>query len=292
MWVSSKVESRSKKRWVNGTGGASNGGTPVVDARRAGATAAFAIGIYPVRYHILTTPWYDEINMTTLAESPNIEVLRLALGALDTNCYLAWCTETLEAVIIDPADSGDLISEKILEEGLKPQAIILTHGHFDHVLGLLEVKLNFDLPVFLHRHDWGLLQTAPASAQHWLGLATDPVPKPDHELAENMILPLGKHEIKVIETPGHTPGSVSLLVVENHAHTTGAETKNQLLFTGDTLFKDGVGRTDFSYSSPVDLERSLQKIFQLPADTICLPGHGEPATLGQAITGHSRITES
>jgi hydroxyacylglutathione hydrolase len=242
-----------------------------------------------------------------------LKILSLSLGELNTNCYLAWCSQSLEAVIIDPADSGDFISEKISELGLKPQAILLTHGHFDHVLGTLEVKLNFDLPIFLHSADWSLLKNAQSSARHWLKREVDPVPTPNHELKAGMELPLGELTISVIETPGHTQGSVSLSLpavvwtlysdttdhaevsiiskaVDTSFKTTKSvsekahnQAKSPVLFTGDTLFKNGVGRTDFSYSQPMELERSLEKIFQLPANTLCLPGHGPQTTVGQEI---------
>lgn len=193
----------------------------------------------------------------------------LTLGQLDTNCYLVWSQKTRQVIIVDPADSGEFISEFILENFLKPIAVVLTHGHFDHVLGLLALKLNFDLPVFLNPADDFLLAQAQASAKHWLGRSVDPVPPADQALVDGQELVVGEHRLSVIETPGHTPGSVCLWV-KNEGES--------FALTGDTLFHQGVGRTDFSYSSSDQLKKSLQKLKSLvPSGTRCYPGHGPAA---------------
>lgn len=200
------------------------------------------------------------------------------LGELQTNCYLLWENESREALLIDPADSGDFLSQSVRELDLHLSAIVLTHGHFDHVLGLLELRLNFpDVPICLHPEDVPLLQRAQQSAEHWLKHAVDPVPHQTLAITEASVFTLGTHQIGVVETPGHTPGSICLSAQTNHA---------PLLFTGDTLFKDGVGRTDFSYSKPLQLELSIRKIFDtFPENTICFPGHGEPTTIGAEQVG-------
>ncbi len=198
-----------------------------------------------------------------------IDLRRLPLGDLGTNCYLIWSEESREALVIDPADDGGFITQQILELQLQPQAIILTHGHFDHVLGLLELKLNFDIPVLMHSEDTFLLERAQASALHWLGREVDPVPPPDAFLEAGDKLDFGDVELTVMETPGHTPGSICLY-------------NEELVFTGDTLFADGVGRTDFKYSDPDELQRSLKKIFRLPQELRAFPGHGEDTTLASA----------
>ncbi len=198
---------------------------------------------------------------------PKLEIKPLVLGELATNCYLVWDEQSREAIIIDPADEGGFITEQILELQLSPRAIILTHGHFDHVLGLLELKLNFDLPIWMHQGDVFLLKQAQSSALHWLKRQVDPVPLPDAFLTAGQKITVGSAEFTVIETPGHTPGSVSLY-------------NQTVIFTGDTLFKGSVGRTDFRYASPLQLAESVQKILALPAELLVCSGHGDFTTIG------------
>jgi hydroxyacylglutathione hydrolase len=193
------------------------------------------------------------------------------LGELATNAYLVWDPTTLRAALIDPADSGDLLSEEILHNELKLEKIILTHGHFDHVLGLLEVKLNFsDAPIFMHFDDLFLIKDAQKNARHWLKKDVDPVPVPDLDLARESIIEIAGVDFEIITTPGHTPGSLAFY----------SETE-KLLLSGDTLFKQAVGRTDFSYSSPQDLKSSLKKLLTLPEETRVLSGHGDETTIGE-----------
>ncbi|HEX7017483.1 MAG TPA: MBL fold metallo-hydrolase [Patescibacteria group bacterium] len=196
----------------------------------------------------------------------NIETL--VLGALETNCYLVYDDKNRQAMVIDPADDGSFISEKILELQLDLQAIVLTHGHFDHVLGLLELELNFNVPVYMHEADLFLIKQAQSSAHHWLRRQVDPVPLPTATLSEGQKLEIGTLNFEIIETPGHTPGSVSLYSPESN-----------LLFSGDTLFKAAVGRTDFRYSDPQQLRASLDRLFELPEETIVYPGHGKVTTI-------------
>src|SRR3989344_7620558 len=190
-----------------------------------------------------------------------LSVKTLPIGDLEANCYLV--SDSDECLIIDPGDDADFITETIASEKLTPIAIVLTHGHFDHVLGCLELKLNFNVPLLLHKNDEKLYSSANQSALHWLKKKTLKVPPIDHFIKEGDKIKVGEEKLIVIETPGHTPGSVCLYDGRKN------------LFTGDTLFKDGVGRTDFSYSRPLQLTKSLNKLFKLPAETAIYPGHGE-----------------
>ena len=199
-----------------------------------------------------------------------MNITTLALGPLNTNCYITSCPQTLETIIIDPADEGSLISEKILEQKLKPKYIILTHGHFDHVLGLLEVKLNFDIPILIHTDDQFLLKKTQSNAHHWLKMKVDPVPPADSYLKDDQTIKFGTQTLKIIHSPGHTPGSICLYSAQN-----------KLCFTGDTLFKNAIGRTDLSYSDPKLMQQSLKKLFKLPATTTIYPGHGTTSTISE-----------
>lgn len=197
-----------------------------------------------------------------------MKIETLILGQLDTNCYLAWCPETAETIIIDPADEGNYISEKILQKKLKPVAIVATHGHFDHLLAATELKLAFNLPFYLSQKDLPILGRTEETTEYFAHFRPDPPPKVDVFLKDKDTIHFGRQTLQVIETPGHTPGGISLY-------------SKGVLFSGDTLFANGVGRTDFSYASEKDLKSSIKKLLRLPAQTKVYPGHGEEFFLGE-----------
>lgn len=198
-----------------------------------------------------------------------MKVQRLNVGQLATNCYLVWDEKTQETLIIDPGEAADYIEAQIADLKLKPTALLATHAHFDHVLAVLELKLAYQIPFLIHKKDVFLLKQAQKSAKYFLGIDVDPVASADRFLKEKEMIKFGQEVLKVIETPGHTPGGISLL-------------GKGVIFSGDTLFADGLGRTDFSYSLKKDLDQSLSKIFKLPEETILYPGHGEISTIGEA----------
>lgn len=176
----------------------------------------------------------------------NIE--RLVVGQMATNCYIA------DDIIIDPGDDPEYIMDHLRQ---KPRMIIATHGHFDHIMGARAIQLAYNIPFFLHENDLFLLQNMQSSAKHFLGLKeVDPPPVPSPLQGFNFI-----------HTPGHTPGSICLPF-------------GDVLIVGDTIFADGaVGRTDFSYSEPLKLVESIDKILSYPEDSRLLPGHGEETTI-------------
>ena len=209
-----------------------------------------------------------------------MEIVCLTVGEIATNCYLVSDESSREALIIDPGEEGDFISTNILENKLIPKAILLTHGHFDHCLAVLDLKLNFDIPIYLHQKDLFLYEKAHLSAKHFSGITSPKLPPIDHFLTDNQMLTFGRSSLKVIHTPGHTPGSICLLSQSSEIRDLPdrqAGPKSNILLTGDTLFADGVGRTDLSYSS--DLQRSIGKLSKIPVKSTIYPGHGDPTDL-------------
>lgn len=205
-----------------------------------------------------------------------LQIETMSLGELDTNCYLAWCDETKLCVIIDPADAGESIAEQILHLQLQPTAVLLTHAHFDHVLGTLAVQLSFDIPVFLHSADNKLLAGAQKSAEHWLKHTVDPVPPATFELHDGSVIKVGHTQLEVIHTPGHTPGSCTFFW--RQTQTSSAQdfvfAEPSAAFVGDLIFQNGVGRTDHGYSNKNALFKSIQRIRELGPARI-YAGHGE-----------------
>lgn len=187
----------------------------------------------------------------------------MIVGQLQTNCYLVWCQQTRKTLIIDPGDDADFIINKIRDLDLAPVGIVVTHGHFDHVLAVEELRLAFGIPFAMHRTDLCIMRKSVKTS----GL----VPKPDKFIKEGEWVKFGREKLKVIETPGHTPGSISLYCK-----------KDSFVFVGDLIFSHGgVGRTDFSYSSQKKLERSIKKLLVLPDNTVVYPGHGKQTTIGE-----------
>lgn len=196
----------------------------------------------------------------------------LILGNLETNCYLVWDEDTKDCFIIDPADDGVGVSEEIISKGLNPVGILITHGHFDHTLGALDLKLIFNIPVYCSQKDFFLLKRQNQTATHFLKIQTSSpnLTKIDINLDESKEIRLGNEIFEVIKTPGHTPGGVCFY-----------NKKNKLLFSGDTLFAGLRGRTDLKYSSTEEIFNSLKTLMKLPEDTVVLSGHGVETTIKQ-----------
>lgn len=203
-----------------------------------------------------------------------LKIESYTLGPLDTNCYLVWDEEDKNhpAWIIDPADAGDFLSEQVLHHQLDLQAVILTHGHIDHLMGAAEVALNFDVPTFVHEKDQFLVDRSVESAKHWFDLEI--LPPPPTRSFESSSITLGSHKFSIIPTPGHTPGSVTLYCDDSNS-----EIETPIAFVGDVVFAQGYGRTDFSYASTKTLFKSIEKLGEtLSPRTSVLSGHGEPFT--------------
>lgn len=205
-------------------------------------------------------------------KAPYIIIERFVVGQMATNCYLLTNPKTKDALIIDPGDDAQYIIEKIVSLEVKPRAIVATHGHFDHIMAGFELEHTYDIPFIIHAEDVFLVKRMKESAQYFLGMTrSDPEPVVTHTCKDGQTLSYGGIELTVMQTAGHTPGSVCLKLSDQ-----------AVLFVGDSVFADGgVGRTDFQYSSRDALQTSLRKIFAFSADTVLYPGHGESTTAGK-----------
>ncbi len=180
---------------------------------------------------------------------------------METNSFLLW--HNREAVIIDPSIGADELLQKtrdLQREGIRLAAIWNTHGHIDHVYDNARWKAEFDVPIFCHRADHFFLEHLREQSL-WFGLPEPEVVQPDELLHEGQILKVGDLEVKVIELPGHSPGSVAFGF---DAH----------LVSGDVIFHNSYGRVDLPGADAKQLARSLQRVLQLPAPTQILCGHG------------------
>jgi hydroxyacylglutathione hydrolase len=192
----------------------------------------------------------------------------VVVGALETNCILAYCPETRACAIVDPGADPELIFSAVAEKDLKPVVILNTHGHVDHIGANRDMKDKYGVPLRIHAADAPML-TGVQNVELGLLLGAKESPAADSFLREGEIVTVGRSSLEVIHTPGHTPGSVSLR-------------GGLLLLSGDTLFCGGVGRTDLPGGSARDLEDSLKhKILTLEDDLRVLPGHGPTTTIGQ-----------
>ncbi len=205
----------------------------------------------------------------------NYEVL--ALGPLETNCYIVFCQDSLECAVVDPGAEADRIFQLIAQKSLKPALILNTHGHIDHIGANKDIKEKFNIPLYIHSADSAMLGNVKQSEMAaFLGIMDSP--SPDHLLNDGDKIKIGKSFLRVIHTPGHSPGSVSFL-------------GDGFLLSGDTLFFGGVGRTDLPGGSWKDIESSIKnKIMTMPDEMIVLPGHGPFTTVGQEKRANPFIT--
>jgi hydroxyacylglutathione hydrolase len=190
------------------------------------------------------------------------------VGQIMTNCYLMRNEDKKELLIIDPGDQADLIAKKVEASGCKPVAILLTHGHFDHVLAVNDLREKYGIPVYAHEKEKKQLHDTAAEFFPRLGRSGEIAV--DEFMSGEPSLELAGFRIKVYSTPGHTPGGVCYYFE-----------KEGILFSGDTLFCGSIGRTDFPGGSYKDLIASVEKkLFPLPEDVVVYPGHNNATSIG------------
>ena len=183
------------------------------------------------------------------------------VGMLSTNCYVVNCLKTQEAIIIDPGfdvpQEAEQIYRYVDKSILKVKFIVNTHGHPDHIRGDSTLKKKYSVPICIHAYD----------AHRLTGLGENTQPA-NILLEDEALLKFGKVTLKIMHTPGHTPGGISLV-------------GERLVFTGDTLFAGSIGRTDLRGGSDRDMRLSLEKLLRLPDNYVVYPGHGAVSMIGE-----------
>ena len=194
----------------------------------------------------------------------------IPVGMLQCNCSIFGDELSHEAIVIDPGDNLDQILAILARHALKVKAIIITHAHIDHIGGAAKIKAATGAPVYMNQNDQELYDHPDIQAG-WLGVATPEKTAIDVASREGDTLTLGQAELQILETPGHTQGSISIWIP--------AENK---LVAGDTLFRDSIGRTDLPGGDGRQILRSIHsKLMPLPEDAVVIAGHGPSTTIGR-----------
>jgi hydroxyacylglutathione hydrolase len=190
----------------------------------------------------------------------------LMVGRLQTNCYII--QSRAEAIVVDPGDESERILRFIKDINTTPTRIIATHTHFDHVLGVDGVRKATKAPFLIHPDDLKMLQSMQSRVRQIMGFEVPPPPKVDGYLKDGDLLRVGDETIRVLHTPGHSPGSISLA-------------GEGYVLTGDALFNQSIGRTDLPGGDLKTLINSIrERLFKLDDENIVYPGHGPETTIG------------
>lgn len=198
----------------------------------------------------------------------DICIKKIIVGPVRTNCYVVYRKENKNAVIVDPGDDAFEIERLITVNNLKPQAILLTHGHCDHIMAVSSLRDRYGIKVYIHEEEKKILDSWYNLSQMIAGEKVSL--KADVYCKDNQVINLGDMSFKLIYTPGHTIGSCCYYMEDD-----------KVLFSGDTLFYHSHGRTDFPTGSQSSIIRSItEKLLKLPDDVTVYPGHEEETTIG------------
>ena len=190
----------------------------------------------------------------------------IVVGRLQTNCYVLQSEST--ALVIDPGDEPERIIRFLKDIAVKPTHIVATHTHFDHVLGVDTIRAKLRIPFLIHHDDLSMLESMQSRVRQIMGFSVPLPPKVDQFLEDGQTIEFGHDKVKVIHTPGHSPGSISLA-------------GQGFVISGDALFNQSIGRTDLPGGDFDTLIRSItQRLFILDDDTIVYPGHGPETSIG------------
>jgi len=189
-----------------------------------------------------------------------MKIENIVIGPLQVNCFVVYDEESHDAIVVDPGDEAEKIIGPIEDRKLKVSRIICTHGHFDHIGAVTKLKEKTGAVVMLHKGDLDIYMQADKQGALW-GFHIEQPPAPDMFLAEGDEVAVGRFSLKVLHTPGHSPGGICLY-------------GEGVILTGDTIFAGSVGRTDFPGGSLTDLKRSFARIIALPPETMIFSGHG------------------
>jgi len=194
-------------------------------------------------------------------------VTTITVGMFEENCYLYACPHTRETVILDPGDEAEHILEVIKDLQLLPKYIINTHGHIDHICAIDEISEVYPVPLAIHPADV-MLYTDELNALLYGRMPPAVKRRPDLLLREGMVLSFGTLTLEVLHTPGHSPGSISLV------------SPSHCVFSGDTLFYRSIGRTDLPGGNYEQIEQSIRnKLYMLEEELVVYPGHGQSTTI-------------
>lgn len=198
-----------------------------------------------------------------------IKTQTLVVGPFAVNCYLLWDQASGDGLIIDPGAEAENIGQQIDDLGIKPRAILLTHGHGDHIAAVAEIKKQYDIPLYVGAGDENLLADPSANVSAFFDTPIV-APEAEHQLTDEQLLRIAGIDLLVLATPGHTVGGVCFLHQESGQ-----------LYCGDTLFAGSIGRTDLPGGNTKQLIDSINsKIMTLPDEVVCYPGHGATTTVG------------
>jgi hydroxyacylglutathione hydrolase len=203
-----------------------------------------------------------------MSQASELMLRHVVVGVFQENCYVVGSRRTREAICIDPGDQPEEILALARDMGVEIKLIANSHAHVDHILAVGDVKARTGADFLLHPNDLELARHAPQSAARFLGYVPELPPEPDALLAEGDTVGVEGLQLKVIHTPGHTQGSVSYYA-------------EGMLFSGDTLFRESIGRYDLpGGDGNQEMNSIIDRLLPLPDDTIVLPGHMLETTIG------------